>query len=213
MNQSGFYGQLISHLEIKVPLNFLKWESYCTLICDKEGRAQGSTDVPLDEEGITMAERVAERLANEEWDIIYTSPLNRAKLTAEIIVSKQPHLQLIVDKRLGEIGGGLIEGTTEEERVAKWGLNWRNLELGFEKTEAIIARSEAFIDDIKQAYPGKRVLVVCHGGLISRIVRHLLPYNDYSQDIGNTSLTIIELTERETLCHLYNCMEHLTIKQ
>ncbi|MEO4055637.1 histidine phosphatase family protein [Solibacillus sp. CAU 1738] len=180
---------------------------------NKEGRAQGSTDVPLDEEGINMAKRVATRIANEEWDIIYTSPLIRAKTTAEIIASKQPNLQLIIDKRLGEIGGGIIEGTTEEERVAKWGTDWRSLELGFEKPEAIIARSEAFIDEVKQAYPGKRVLVVSHGGLISRIVHHLLPNNNYSPDIGNTALTIIELTEQEALCHLYNCIEHLTIKQ
>lgn len=180
---------------------------------NKEGRAQGSTDVPLDEEGIAMAERVAARLANEEWDVIYTGPLIRAKLTAEIIASKHSNLQLIVDNRLGEIGGGLIEGTTEEERIAKWGVDWGNLDLGFEKTEAIIARSEAFIEEVKQAYPGKRVLVVSHGGLISRIVHHLLPNNNYSDDIGNTALTIIELTKQEPLCHLYNCMEHLTIKQ
>lgn len=180
---------------------------------NKEGRAQGSTDVPLDKEGIAMAERVAERIASKEWDIIYTSPLIRAKLTAEIIASEHANLQLIVDNRLGEIGGGLIEGTTEEERVAKWGVDWRNLDLGFEKTEDIISRSEAFIEDVKQAYPGKRVLVVSHGGLISRIVHHLLPNNNYSRDIGNTALTIIELTNQGTLCHLYNCTEHLTIKQ
>lgn len=180
---------------------------------NKEGRAQGSTDVPLDEEGIAMAERVAERLVTEEWDVIYTSPLIRAKFTAEIIASKQPHLQLIEDTRLGEIGGGLIEGTTEEERIEKWGVNWRNLDMGFEHPDAIIARGEAFIKEVKQAYPEKRVLVVSHGGLISRVVHHLLPNNDYSHDIGNTALTIIELGEQETLCHLYNCMEHLTIKQ
>ena len=33
---------------------------------NKEGRAQGSSDVPLDEEGMEMAERVADRLANEQ---------------------------------------------------------------------------------------------------------------------------------------------------
>ena len=53
---------------------------------NKEGRAQGTTDVPLDDEGILMARKtVAKRLEKEHWDVIYTSPLIRAKHTAEII--------------------------------------------------------------------------------------------------------------------------------
>ena len=178
---------------------------------NKEGRAQGSTDVPLDEEGIAMAERVAERIAKEQWDVIYTSPLIRAKKTAEIIAAKQPHIQFIADPRLSEIGGGMIEGTTETERVAKWGTNWRELDMGFEKPEAIIARGLSFLDEVQQAFPDKKVLVVSHGGLISRIVHYLFPESDYSHDIGNTALSILELTEHEKQCHLFNCMEHLEV--
>ena len=56
---------------------------------NKEGRAQGSSDIPLDDEGIEMAEHVAKRLAEEQWDVIYTSPLIRAKKTAEIIAAEK----------------------------------------------------------------------------------------------------------------------------
>ena len=56
---------------------------------NKEGRAQGSSDVPLDQEGIEMAQRLAERLAMEQWDVIYTSPLIRAAKTAEIIGERE----------------------------------------------------------------------------------------------------------------------------
>ena len=104
---------------------------------NKEGRAQGSTDVPLDDEGIEMAERVADRFNKEEWDIIYTSPLIRAKKTAEIIADRKPEVNLLMDERLREIGGGLVEGTTEVERVEKWGASWRDLELGFEPTKIL----------------------------------------------------------------------------
>ena len=58
---------------------------------NKEGRAQGSSDIPLDEEGIEMAEHVANRLATESWDVIYTSHLLRAKKTAEIIAEKETY--------------------------------------------------------------------------------------------------------------------------
>lgn len=180
---------------------------------NKEGRAQGNTDVPLDEEGIQMAERVADRIGKEEWDVIYTSPLIRAKRTAEIIAEKQPTLDFHIDKRLGEIGGGIIEGTTEEERVAKWGTEWRKMDVGFEPEETIISRGMSFIEDIKQAYPGKRVLVVSHGGFISRLMHALIPNKEFTRDIGNTSVTIIELQDKENVCHLFNCVKHLEMRE
>ncbi|TQR21585.1 histidine phosphatase family protein [Psychrobacillus vulpis] len=176
---------------------------------NKEGRAQGNTDVPLDDEGIQMAERVANRIEKEEWDVIYTSPLIRAKRTAEIIAEKQQGIDFLVDKRLGEIGGGIIEGTTEEERVAKWGTAWRDLELGFEPEEAIISRGMSFMEEIKNAHPGKRVLVVSHGGFIGRLINALIPQEEFSRDIGNTSVTIIELQDEKKICHLFNCTKHL----
>ncbi|MFF2753797.1 histidine phosphatase family protein [Psychrobacillus sp. NPDC058041] len=180
---------------------------------NKEGRAQGTTDVPLDEEGIEMAERVAGRIEQEKWDIIYTSHLIRAKRTAEIIAEKKPNIDFVVDNRLGEIGGGIIEGTTEAERVAKWGFAWRKMELGFEPEEVIIARGMSFIEDVKQAHPGKRVLVVSHGGFIGRIIKVLVPYGEFDLDLGNTSLTVIELQDNKNLCHLFNCMKHLETRE
>ncbi|MEI4771323.1 histidine phosphatase family protein [Psychrobacillus sp. FJAT-51614] len=180
---------------------------------NKEGRAQGYTDVPLDEEGIEMAERVADRMQQEEWDVIYTSPLIRAKKTAEIIAEKHPSTEFYTDKRLGEIGGGIIEGTTEEERVAKWGASWREQDMGFEPEEVIISRGMSFIEDVKDAHPGKRVLVVSHGGFISRLLNALMPEEEFSKDIGNTSVTVVELQEKKNLCHLFNCMKHLEARE
>lgn len=176
---------------------------------NKEGRAQGNTDVPLDEEGIQMAERAAERLQGEEWDVIYASPLLRAKRTAEIIAKKHPGVDFLQDKRLGEIGGGLIEGTTEDERVTKWGLDWKNQDLGFEPEDVIISRGMSFVEEIKQKYPGKRVLVVSHGGFIRRLLSALVPTAEFSPSIGNTSVSIVELQDQENVCHLFNCMKHL----
>lgn len=180
---------------------------------NKEGRAQGNTDIPLDEEGIHMAERAATRIQNEEWDVIYTSPLIRAKKTAEIIAQKYPRVDFYEDKRLGEIGGGIIEGTTEEERLAKWGPAWRDLELGFEAEDVIISRGMSFIEEIKKKHLGQRVLVVSHGGFISRLLYALVPNGEFSRDIGNTAITIVELKDDENVCHLYNCMKHLEVKE
>lgn len=180
---------------------------------NKEGRAQGSTDIPLDEEGIQMAEQAAKRLQFEEWDVIYTSPLIRAKKTAEIIADKHPGVDFFQDKRLGEIGGGIIEGTTEAERIAKWGQDWRNQDMGFEKEDAIISRGISFIEEVKEKHFGKRVLVVSHGGFIGKLLNALIPEGEFTRDIGNTSVTIVELLDSENVCHLFNCMKHLEVKE
>lgn len=178
---------------------------------NKEKRAQGSSDIPLDEEGIAMAERVAERLAGEQWDIIYTSPLLRAKKTAEIIEERLPGLPFHSDSRLREVGGGLMEGTTEAERIVKWGESWRELDLGAEPYEEVMARGLAFIEEMKSKYPGKRILVVSHGGLIKRLLKRLVLDKEYEEDLKNTSVTVVELQETASLCHLFNCTKHLTL--
>ena len=178
---------------------------------NKEGRAQGSSDIPLDEEGIAMAEHVAKRFAEEQWDVIYTSPLIRAKKTAEIIAEGKPGVSLLEDNRLREFGGGQIEGTTEVERLEKWGPSWRELELGVESNVEIISRGMAFIEDLKATHAGQRVLVVSHGGFIKRLIGALVPDEDLGEKVDNTSLTIVELRDEENLCHLYNCTKHLEL--
>ncbi len=176
---------------------------------NKEGRAQGSSDIPLDHEGIAMAEYVAKRLAEEQWDVIYTSPLIRAKKTAEIIAEYKPEVLLLEDSRLREFGGGLIEGTTEIERLEKWGSSWREMELGVEPDEEIISRGVAFVEDMKVAHAGQRVLVVSHGGFIKRLLGALVSNEDLGVKVDNTSLTVVELRDEENLCRLFNCTKHL----
>lgn len=178
---------------------------------NKEGRAQGSSDIPLDEEGIKMAEYVAKRLSEEQWDVIYTSPLIRAKKTAEIIAAGKPGISLLEDNRLREFGGGQIEGTTEVERLEKWGQSWREMELGVEPNEEIISRGMAFIEDMKVAHAGQRVLVVSHGGFIKRLIGALVPDENLGAKVDNTSLTVVELRDEENLCRLFNCTNHLDI--
>ena len=178
---------------------------------NKEGRAQGSSDVPLDEEGIEMAIRVAERLAGEQWDAIYTSPQKRAKETAEIIAGKMVGMELVEDVRLREVGGGKVEGTTEAERIEKWGEDWRLLDMGFEPQEAIIERGLASIKEIKAKYPEESVLVVSHGSFIKRMLNELIADTTFDSSLDNTSITIVDLQDNKGICELFNCTKHLQL--
>ncbi|MET3575989.1 histidine phosphatase family protein [Bhargavaea ullalensis] len=178
---------------------------------NKERRWQGTVDIPLDEEGIQEAHLVGERLAGENWQIIYASPLLRARRTAEIIHGAMPDIDLRFDDRLMEVSGGKVEGTTEDERVQMWGADWRtrSAEYGMETDEDMISRGMAFLDDIRKQ-PEERVLVVTHGGFIARMLSALTPGRKYTERLLNTSVTEVELQEECNLCTLYNCTRHLT---
>lgn len=176
---------------------------------NKEGRAQGSSDIPLDDEGMEMAKRVSNRLANEQWDAIYTSPQKRARQTAEIIADNMAGIELVVDDRLREVGGGMIEGTTEKERIEKWGEDWRRLDMGFELQESIISRGLAVLEEIKEKYPEQRILVVSHGSFIKRMLNELINDSTFDVSLDNTSLTIVDLQQDKSFCQLFNCTKHL----
>lgn len=175
-----------------------------------QGIAQGSSDVPLNEMGRQQAELLANRLATEEgWDLIISSDLSRAKETAEII-GRQLHLPIShFDTRLRERSGGKIEGTTEEERLEKWGPDWRNLDLAMENLDAATERGTACIEDILENFSGQRVLLISHGALIGLTLQKLLPEKFTETSMDNTSITILKNAESRWDCTLYNCTTHL----
>ena len=174
------------------------------------GRSQGISDIPLNEFGKQQAGALANRLSLEEkWDIIVTSDLLRAKETGQIIASKLNLPVSLFDERIREINCGEIEGTTEEERINKWGSNWRELNLGMEKFEDVSKRGYEFLTELPTKYIDKRVLVVSHGALIGLTLQRLLPDKFSNTHIENTSLTILINNESEWDCTLYNCTQHL----
>ena len=76
---------------------------------NRQNRLQGNIDVPLNAEGLRMAEVAAERLSSVHFNKIFSSPLSRAFTTAEIICKNQADL-IKKDDRLREISFGSGEG-------------------------------------------------------------------------------------------------------
>lgn len=173
-----------------------------------EKRAQGQTDIPLNETGRRQAVALAKRLKDEEWDIIYSSDLSRARVTAEIVADS---LGLIVktDERLREMNCGEIEGTTIEERISRWGSNWELMPLGIETEESIVKRGISFVTYINDKYKDKRVLVVSHGALVGLTLKRLIPHVDTEEHLHNTSITILRYLNTKWDCELYNCAKHI----
>lgn len=65
-------------------------------------KLQGRTDIPLNEEGIQMAEQAKEKYKDVNFDICYCSPLVRAKQTAEIVLEGR-NIPIVYDDRLMEM--------------------------------------------------------------------------------------------------------------
>jgi probable phosphoglycerate mutase len=88
---------------------------------NREGRFQGRTDVPLNDEGISQARSAARRLQGVALDTIVCSPLIRAVKTAEIIAaaSRKP---VSVDAGLIECDFGSFERRSIRETMAEHGI-------------------------------------------------------------------------------------------
>ncbi|MGJ9458726.1 histidine phosphatase family protein [Oceanobacillus sp. CF4.6] len=179
-----------------------------TTAWNKELRAQGSSDIPLDEEGLMQAKQVAERLNSEKWNVIYSSDLSRARQTAEAIAIKTG-IPVQVDSRLRELGGGLIEGTTEEERIRKWGSEWRSLDLDMETSESLIARGTSFMEDIMEKHENQKILIVSHGAFLRRLLKNIVPHFNFEESLKNTSVTSLVRADKQWDCNLYNCTKHI----
>jgi len=176
---------------------------------NKAKRAQGHSDIPLCDEGYVQAEKLADRLAGEAWDIIYASDLKRARQTAETIAEKMQDIEIHLDERLRERYGGQIEGTTVEERIDKWGENWRELDLGMEKSDEISKRGMACLNEIITNHQDENILIVSHGAFIKQLLRTLFPDQDVEGSLDNCSVTILETNGELWDLTSRNCVKHM----
>ncbi|MCR2823626.1 histidine phosphatase family protein [Lederbergia panacisoli] len=172
-----------------------------------ERRAQGQSDIPLNEEGRKQARALANRLNSEKWDLIFSSDLSRAKETAEIL-AQTLGLNVQTDHRLREMHKGETEGTTLEERINRWGSEWESLSLGIEDDKSITLRGTSFLTEIMNKFKGKRILVVSHGALIGNTLKKLIPSTNIVF-FHNTSMTTINFNGSDWKCELFNCAKHL----
>lgn len=155
-------------------------------------RYQGWADIPLNDLGLRQAELVARTIAGEQWDAIVSSPLSRAMQTARAIAAASAIESIEEESDLRERGYGEAEGLTLEEREARWpGAEWP----GLEPWDVMADRVMAAFDRIVARHAGRRVLVVCHGGVINAVLATV------SGGEYGTEVTIILNTARTTLIH------------
>lgn len=141
-------------------------------------RIQGHTDIPLSALGLAQAERLAEALADEELNAIYSSDLSRARQTAEA-VARARGLAVRLDAGLRERAFGRFEGLSWEEIDQGYpgdAARWRRREPDFavgggESLIAFSARCVAAARRAAAAHPGESIALVAHGGVLDCLYR------------------------------------------
>lgn len=161
------------------------------------GRVQGHTDIPLNDTGRAQARAAAERIAREldqsgeeAWDAVVSSPLSRARETAQIIADALGLPLGDAHDGLAEQHFGEAEGLTVEEFTRRWpDRDFR----GGESDEQIGRRSTVTLSQLHEAFPGARLLAVSHGALIRRTIATLTGYTyDDIPRIENASSSRLE---------------------
>ena len=145
-------------------------------------RFQGVQDVALSDLGARQAEALGQAIRRLPIAAVYTSPLERARRTAEIAAAGLGVPLTPVDD-LRELSLGDWEGRTVEEIRALPGDPYEQwvrdpvacLPPGAEPLPEVQARVVSAMADIAARHPnGQQVLVVCHGGVISAYLAHCL---------------------------------------
>ena len=143
-----------------------------------DGRIQGHTDIALDALGQWQAERLAQALADDDLQAIYSSDLMRACQTAAPLAGRKG-LALRVDPGLRERGFGEFEGlrfVQIEQRWPEQAAAWRRRDPDFgarggEVLRDFRSRVVAAVTRLALAHRGQSIALVTHGGVLDLLYR------------------------------------------
>lgn len=147
-------------------------------------RYAGRTDVPLSQEGIAQAHKTAELLKNIPFDVIVSSPLLRAKTTAEIIAKYHPDIPIVFNDGFCERSFGDWEGQEYRDRsYIDYICLPENINSAPDNGETIAdfySRVVNALEEVKNEYADKTVMIVAHG-MVSRMVNKAIKNIPFGQ--------------------------------
>lgn len=128
---------------------------------------------PLTERGRGQIEKVATNdLSETDVDAIFSSPIRRARETADII-AREKNMTVLEDERLRETDFGIFDGGPVSDLLAKYPDPAGRVETdgsdGVEGLADIRTRLRSFLDDISARFAGKTVVIVSHGDTLEQL--------------------------------------------
>lgn len=151
-------------------------------------RWQGRADPPLSELGEAQARSAGEALEMlGPLDGVVTSSLRRARRTGELIAEVAGLALADAVADLSERSAGRWEGLTRDEidELFPGFLSSGDRPDGYEPDASVVARALAALEVIAAARPGRRLLVVSHGGEIHALEHHTCAESGERQHLDN----------------------------
>ncbi len=183
-------------------------------------------DQSLSELGRRQAQALAERLRGVALGAIYTSPIGRARQTAQFVADAQGQQITVVEAlrevALGPIGVAESRALTQEQLsallrerlreiavVALTSGRWASIP-GSEPSGELRARVTEAIDRLAAGHPGRRIAVVSHGGSINAYIAAMLGIErDYFFPAANTSISVVRVLGAQRMLLALNDIAHL----
>jgi alpha-ribazole phosphatase len=137
------------------------------------GFCYGQTDVNTSLAFVTEKEQVIEKIVQEQFQVVYSSPLTRCRKLAESISRDLP---VIYDSCLMELNFGKWEGLFWDEICSKkesacWFSDWVNEPCpGGESYCQLLTRIRKFLWHLSCLYSNETILIVTHGGVIRSMI-------------------------------------------
>lgn len=186
-----------------------------------ERRLQGRGNSPLTEAGIERAKELRERIKDVDIDFIYSSPIERALDTANIIKGEK-NIEVITDEGLMEMCFGDYEGRKTDEVMAEnpsWNIDLimhGDVELcapNGEDLASVRARVAETMDRIIEENRGKAILIVTHGITLKALMYYFKDQEVNNEVMGQATLTKISVDENNTFdIEFKNGDSHFTVK-
>jgi len=142
----------------------------------RDGQHTGRTDIPLTTTGREQASLIGPTLAGWNFSHRFSSPLQRARETAEIARVDHDPGALILDDDLLEWDYGIYEGRTNAEILDDepgWS-KWNGLIEGGESADDVGVRADRAIERIDSASDDGPVIVFAHGHLLAILIARWL---------------------------------------
>jgi len=182
-------------------------------------RFQGISDIPLSSKGAAQAASLARSLAAERLAAIYTSPLSRARQTAECL-ARYHSCPLRVVEDFKELNQGQLEGLTGEDLrrdfpgfFSKWMENPGDTVLpGGESLGDLQRRAWEAAENLVRRHPGETIAIVSHSFVILAVLCQALElplkaFRRFRQD--PTAKNILEFSEQGAALRCLNDTSHL----
>ena len=185
---------------------------------NRERRIQRSVVGGLTEEGRIQAKKLAKRLSEETFNIIYCSDAERTKETAKEIIRFHQNVPIEYNKELREINAGVYAGASWEEyakaREESKGGFARFKPRNGESIIEMVKRVDKFLIKLSKKHNKQHILLITHGG-INKALKHLIekgssePMKEKGYEQENCCVNIVKYEGDTPELKLYNCTRHL----